>query len=39
MNKMTKLYLFHIEFTIQYITHTDYYNVKDTLRWQVMTTP
>ena len=37
--KMTKLYFIHIEFTLQYITLIDYYIVKDTLRWQEMTTP
>ena len=32
MNKMTKLHLIHIEFTLQYITLTTYYIVKYTFR-------
>ena len=39
MNKTTKLHLIHIEFTLQYITLIDNYIIKDTLGWQVMTTP
>ena len=30
MNKMTKLHSIHLEFTLQYITLTNYYIVKDT---------
>ena len=36
---MTKLYLIHIEFSLQYITLINYYIVQDTLRKQEMTTP
>ena len=36
--KTTKLYLIHIEFTLQYITLNDYCIVNDTLIWQVTTT-
>ena len=34
---MTKLHSIHLEFTLQYITLTNYYIVKDTFRWWVMT--
>ena len=33
VNKMAKLHLIHLEFTLQYITLTSYYIVKDTYRW------
>ena len=32
VNKMTKLHLIHLEFTLQYIILTNYYIVKDTFR-------
>ena len=32
VNKMTKLQSIHLEFTLQYITLTRYYIVKDTFR-------
>ena len=32
LNKMTKLHLIHLEFTLRYITLTSYYIIKDTLR-------
>ena len=32
MKKMTKLYSIYLEFTLQYITLTRYYIVKDTFR-------
>ena len=32
INKMTKLHSIHLEFTLQYITLTNYYIVKDTFR-------
>ena len=37
VNKMTKLHSIHSELTLQYITLTDYYIVKYTLRWEVLT--
>ena len=39
VKKMTKLHSIHLEFTLQYISLTDYYIVNDRFRWQVMTTP
>ena len=32
VNKITKLHSIHLEFTLQYITFTDYYIIKDILR-------
>ena len=32
VNKMTKLHSIYLEFTLQYITLTNYYIVKDTFR-------
>ena len=32
VNKMAKLHSIHLEFTLQYITITNYYIVKDTFR-------
>ena len=32
LNKMTKLHLIYLEFTLRYITLTSYYIIKDTLR-------
>ena len=32
VNKITKLHLIHLEFTLQHITLTNYYIVKDTFR-------
>ena len=37
VNKMTKLHSIHIEFTLQNITLTDYYTVRDTFKSQIMT--
>ena len=37
VNKMTKLHSKHLEFTLQYITLTNYYIVKDIFRRRVMT--
>ena len=41
VNKITKLHSTHLKFTLQYITLTIYYIIKDTFRWwwQVMTAP
>ena len=36
---MTKLHLMHLEFTLQYITLTNYYIVKDTFRREIITEP